>query len=58
MNCLCAHERVIFVSKHQNNTQVSTQLVRQESTYLISFLTRHNEPINGDEIDDLGSNSI
>ena len=29
--------------KYQNNTRVSAETVRQESTYIILFLTRHNE---------------
>ena len=33
-------------NKHHNNTRVSAETVRHESTYVISFLTRHNESIN------------
>ena len=36
------------LNKHQNNTRVSAETVRHESTYIISFLTRHNESINDD----------
>ena len=39
--------------KHENNTQVSTQTFRHDSAYLILFLTRHSEPIDGDENADL-----
>ena len=35
--------------KYQNNTRVSADTVRHESTYIILFLTRHNESINEDE---------
>ena len=30
-------------NKYQNNTRVSAEMVRHESTYIILFLTRHNE---------------
>ena len=40
-------------NKHQNNTRVSVAAVRHERTYIISFLTRHNESINDDKNDDL-----
>ena len=33
-------------NKHKNNTRVSAQTVRHKSTYIITFLTRHNESIN------------
>ena len=33
-------------NKYQNNTRVSAETVRHESTYIIVFLTRHNESIN------------
>ena len=32
--------------KFQNNTRQSAETVRHESTYIILFLTRHNESIN------------
>ena len=35
--------------KHQNNTRVSAETVRHESTYIMLFLTRHNEPLNDDK---------
>ena len=39
--------------KHQNNTRVSAETVRHESTYIILFLTRHDESTNDDKDDDL-----
>ena len=50
-NCISAHERVIlvFISRHQNNTRVSAETVRRKSTYIVLFLTRHNESINNDK---------
>ena len=39
-------------NKHQNNTRVSSETVCQESTYIILFLTWHNETINDDWNDD------
>ena len=33
-------------NEHKNNTRVSAETVRHESTYIILFLTRHNESIN------------
>ena len=36
-------------NKHKNNTQVGTETVRHESTYIILFLTQHNESINDDK---------
>ena len=57
MNCFSAHERVILClfsklqsnegNKHQNNTRVSTETVRHESTYIL-FLTRHDDDKNKD----------
>ena len=62
-NCWCAYERVIWClfselrinegNKHQNNTRWGTWTARHESTYIISFLARHNESINNDKNDDL-----
>ena len=62
-NCFSAQERVILVfmselrsnegNKHQNNTWVSAETVHHESTYIISFLTRHNDNKNDDKNDDL-----
>ena len=36
-------------NKYQNNPLVSTETVRHESTYIISFLIRHHESINDEE---------
>ena len=62
-NRFSAHERVILefimmINKHQNNTRVGTDTVRQESTYITSFLTRHNESINDDKSNDLYTSSV
>ena len=60
-NCLCAHEMVIFMfisyNNYQNNTRVSAWTVRHESTYSVSYLTRHNESINDDKNDNLHTSS-
>ena len=40
-------------NKHQNNTRVSAETVHHESTYIILFLTRHDESTNDDKNDDL-----
>ena len=40
-------------NKHQNTTQVSAETVRHDSTYIVLFLTRHNESIYEDKNDDL-----
>ena len=56
-----AHKRVTLVyfpelrsnedNKHQDNARASSETVRHaECTYIILFLTRHNETINGDKI--------
>ena len=37
---------------HQNNTPLSAETVRHESTYIISFLTGQNETTNDDKNDD------
>ena len=39
--------------EYQNNTRVSAETVRHESTYIILFLTRHNESINDYKNDEL-----
>ena len=61
-NRFSTHERIIlvFISRgatqrnwYQNNTQVSTETVRHKSTYIILFLTRHNESITDDKHDEL-----
>ena len=66
-NGFSAHERVflVFISRvakqrgnyYQNNTRVSAETVRHESTYIIWFLTRHNESINDFENDELYTSS-
>ena len=59
-NSFSAHERVIFGvffpelwsnegNKNQNNTRVSAETFRHENTYIILFLTWHNESINDDK---------
>ena len=50
-NCFSAHETVIsvFIDKHQNNTWVSTETVRHESTSIILFLIRYDESTNDDK---------
>ena len=60
-NCFSAHERVLLclfpelrnneVNKHNNNTRVSAETVRHDSTCIIIFLTRHNESINDNKYD-------
>ena len=54
-NCFSAHKRIVLeiINKYQNNAQVRAESVRYESTYIILFLTRHNESINDDKNDDL-----
>ena len=44
-------------NKHQNNTRVSAETVRHESTYIILYLTRHNESINDSKNDDVYTSS-
>ena len=44
-------------NKYQNNTRVSTETARHESTYIILCLTRLNESINDDKNDDLYASS-
>ena len=48
---------VYELNKHPTNTRVSAEIVRHEGTYIILFLTRHNEPINDDKNDDLYTSS-
>ena len=70
-NCFSTHERVILVliclfpalrsnegNKHQNNAQVSTETVHHRSTYIILFLTRHDESINEDKNNDIYTSSL
>ena len=47
--CLFPELRSNDGNKHQNNTRVSAETVGRKSTYIISFLTRHNESINNDK---------
>ena len=51
--CLFPELRSNEGNKHQNNTRVSTETVRHESTYIILFLTRHNDDKNNDKSVDL-----
>ena len=44
--CLFPELRSNEGNKYQNNPRVSAETVRHESTYIILFLTRHNESIN------------
>ena len=44
--CLFPELRSNEGNKYQNNTQVSAETVRHESTYIILFLTRHNKSID------------
>ena len=46
-----------YLNKHQNNTQVSTETVHHESTYIILFFTQHDESKYDDENDDLYTSS-
>ena len=55
--CLFPQLRSNEGNKHQNNTPVSAETVRHESTYIILFLTRHNESINEDQNGDLYTSS-
>ena len=55
--CLCPELRSNEGNKHQNNTRVSAETVRHESTYIILFLTRLNESINDDKNNDLYTSS-
>ena len=40
-------------NKHQNNTRVSAETFRHESTYIVLFPTWHDEAINDDNNKDL-----
>ena len=51
--CLFPELRSNEGNKYQNNTQVSTETVHHESTYIISFLTQHYESINDHKNDEL-----
>ena len=56
--CLIPELRSNEGNKYQNNTRVSAETVRRESTYIILFLTRHNESINDYENDVPVSHSV
>ena len=47
--CLFPELRSNEGNKHENDTRVSAETVRHESTYLIVFHTRHNDSINDDK---------
>ena len=47
--CLFPELRSNEGNKHPNNTRVSVETVRHKSTYIILFLTWHNESINNDK---------
>ena len=51
--CLFPELRSNEENEHQNNTWVSTETVRQESSYVILFFTWHNDDKNDDKNDDL-----
>ena len=55
--CLYPELRSSEGNKHQNNTRVSAKTVRHKSTYIILFLTRHNESINAAKNEDLQTSS-
>ena len=44
-------------NKYKNNIRVSAETVRHESTYIMLFLTRHNDSINDDKNDDIYTSS-
>ena len=44
--CLFPELRSNEGNEYQNNTRVSAETIRHESTYIILFLTRHNVSIN------------
>ena len=62
-NCLCTHKGVLLVfisrlysnvgNKQENNIWVSIWTIHHKSTYIILFLTWHNESISNNENDDL-----
>ena len=55
--CLFPNLRSNERNKYQNNTRLSTEKNRHESTYIILFLKRHNESINDDKNGDLYTSS-
>ena len=55
--CLFPELRSKEGNKYQNNTRASVETVRHESTYIILFLTRHNESMNDYKNDELYTSS-
>ena len=55
--CLFPDLRINEGNKHQNDIQASAETARHESTYIILFLIRHNESINGYKNVDLYTSS-
>ena len=55
--CLFPELRSNEGNKYQNNPRVSAETVRHESTYIILFLTRHNESINDYKNDEFYTSS-
>ena len=55
--CLFPELRSNEGNKHKNNTRVSAETVRHESTYIILFHARHNESKNDDKNVDLYTSS-
>ena len=56
--CLFPELRINEGNRHKNNIPVSAETVRRESTYIILFLTWHNDSINDDKKDDLYTSSL
>ena len=46
-SCLCVLENI---NNDQNDCDVRAKKVHRDSTYIISFLTRHDEPLNNDQM--------
>ena len=55
--CLFPELRSNEENEYQNNTRVSAETVRHESTYIILFLARHNKSINDYKNDELYTSS-
>ena len=55
--CLFPELRSDEGNEYQNNIRASAETVRHESTYIILFLTRHNESINDYKTDELYTSS-
>ena len=51
--CLFPELQSNLGNKHQNNTRLSAETVRNESTCNILFLTQHDESMNDDKNDNL-----